>query len=161
MFRNWVTDSEVSRFWGWEPHKDIEETKRLLTGWIDAYEKIDTYHWIVVLKSVTQAVGYIYLSDIDDVNDGVSMHYALSRKYWNRGLMTEACRGVLDFAFSELHVKRVHTSHHIDNPASGRVQQKCGMRHMKTAYKQVPDHEQISGDYCYYEITKDNWERTV
>lgn len=25
MFRNWVTDSEVSRFWGWEPHKNIKE----------------------------------------------------------------------------------------------------------------------------------------
>lgn len=46
MFRNWVTDPEASRFWGWEPHKDIEETRSLLLGWIDEYSKMDHYHWV-------------------------------------------------------------------------------------------------------------------
>ena len=34
MFRNWVTDPEVSRFWCWKPHGNIDETKLLLQGWI-------------------------------------------------------------------------------------------------------------------------------
>ena len=162
MFRNWVTDPKACRFWGWEPHTNICETKALLRGWIDAYSKPDTYHWVIVLKDIwevnsSQAIGYIYLTEIDDINKSVSIHYLLSRAFWNQGLMTEACKAVMGFAFSELHVKRIHTSHHIDNPASGRVQQKCGMRYVKTAYKHVPDCERISGDYCYYEIAVDNW----
>ena len=155
MFNNWVTDPEVSRFWGWEPHKSIEETKSALTVWIEEYKKLETYHWIIVLKSVSQAIGYIYLSEIneiDDIDNSAAVHYALSRKYWNQGIMPEACKRVLEFAFSELGLKKVNSRHHIDNPASGRVMQKCGMRYIKTEYRHIPDCEQISGDYCYYEI---------
>lgn len=59
MFRNWVTDPEVSKFWGWKPHENIEETKALLAGWIEDYHHLETYHWVIILKSISQAVGYI------------------------------------------------------------------------------------------------------
>ncbi len=157
MFRNWVTDPEVSRFWGWEPHKNIEETESLLSGWIEEYSNPETYHWVIVLKNASQAIGCIYLNEINNEDNSVSVHYLLSRKYWNQGIMTEACKCVLDFAFSVLGVERVHTHHHVDNPASGKVQQKSGMRYVKTAYRQVPDCKQISGDYSYYELTMDDW----
>ena len=155
MFENWVTDYEVSRYWGWEPHKNIDETKALLTIWIKDYENPDTYHWIIVLKSSMQAIGYIYFNEIDSINSSVSVHYALSRKYWNKGIITEACKGVYDFAFSKLNVKKIKSHHHIDNGASGKVMKKCGMRYIKTEYRNIPDCENISGDYCYYEITAD------
>ncbi|MCL2462267.1 MAG: GNAT family N-acetyltransferase [Defluviitaleaceae bacterium] len=154
MFRNWVTDAEAARFWGWEPHKDIGETKALLSGWISEYERPDVYHWVIVLKSNSQAIGYIYLNEIDGVEESVSVHFLLGRKYWNQGIMTEASARVITFAFSVLGVKKVCSRHHIDNPASGRVQQKCGMRHVKTEQRDVPDCERISGKYLYYEITE-------
>ena len=61
MYRNWVTDPAVSRFWNWEPHKNIEETKSLLADWIEEYIKSNHYHWIIILKSISQAIGYIYI----------------------------------------------------------------------------------------------------
>lgn len=82
------------------------------------------------------------------------MHYLISRKYWNQGLMTEACACAVDFAFSVLRVVSIHSRHHIDNPASGRVLQKSGLVYTRTAYVQVADCEQISGDYHFYERTK-------
>ena len=154
MYNNWTTDPEVSRFWSWEPHKNIDETKTLLKGWVKEYAKLDTYHWIIELKRAAQAVGYIYLSDIDDTSNSASVHFALSRKYWKQGIMTEACKAVIDFAFHVLQARKIHTHHHVDNTASGRVMQKCGMQYLKTAYKNVPDCPQISGDYCYYVIQK-------
>ena len=161
MFRNWVTDPEVSHFWGWEPHKNIDETKTLLYGWIEDYKKQDTYHWVIVFKSVMQAIGYIYLSEFDSTDDSVAVHYALSRNYWNKGIITEACNGIFNFAFSNLRVKRIHSRHHIDNPASGQVMKKCGMRYIKTEHRQIPDCEEISGDYCYYEIEADDYKRML
>ncbi len=152
MYNNWVTDSEVCRFWSWEPHKNIDETKEFLAGSIKNYEDITYYNWTIVLKSASEAVGYIYLADIDDANDSASINFALGRKYWNKGIMTEACKCVLNFAFTALSAKRIHSWHHIDNSASGRVQQKSGMRYINTIYKQVVECERISGDYCYYEI---------
>ena len=159
MFNNWVTDPEVSKFLSWDPHKDIGETKSALAGWVDEYVNPDVYHWIIELKSISQAIGYIFLADIDDINESVSVHFGLSRKYWKQGIMTEACKRVLGFAFSVLQVKRIHTQHHVNNPASGKVMQKCGMRYVETAYKNVPGCEQISGDYCFYEILYGDWEK--
>lgn len=157
MFRNWVTDPEVSQFWGWKPHKNIEETKSLLVQWIDEYSDLRIYHWVIVLKSISQAIGYIYLNEFDEKAHTAAVHFALGRRYWNQGIMTEACQGVLAFVFSVLELESVFSRHHIDNPASGRVMQKCGMRYIKTEYKQVPDCEQINGDYCFYEVTAGDW----
>lgn len=159
MYRNWVTDPEVSRFWGWEPHKDIEETRSLLLGWMDEYAELKTYHWIIIHKSMAQAVGYIYFNEIDQTRSSVAVHFALSRKVWNQGIMTEACKAVLAFAFSVLDAERAHSRHHIDNPASGRVLRKCGMRHVKSEYMHVADCERICGEYCFYEITASDWAR--
>jgi ribosomal-protein-alanine N-acetyltransferase len=161
MFSNWVTDLEVSRYWGWKPHENIEETKSLLASWIDEYSNIDNYHWVIVLKESTQAVGYIYLNEIDTEIESVSVHYLVSRKYWGKGIMTEACKAVIDFAFSTINVLYIHSHHHLDNPASGKVMQKSGMRYIETKYRHIPDCEQISGVYCYYGITKDEWLRIV
>lgn len=155
MFRNWVTDPEVSRFWGWKPHKDIRETKSLLSGWINEYSSLNTYHWVIVLKNIVQAVGYIYLNEIDEADQSVSIHYLLSRALWNQGIVTEACKSILEFAFKMIGVEKIHSRHHVDNPASGKVLQKCGMQYVQTAYKRFPDCEKISGDYCIYEITKE------
>ena len=154
MYRNWETDPEVSKFWTWDPHTHIGETMALLDGMIAAYEKPDNYNWVIELKETSEAVGYIYLSDIDEVGESASIHYLLSRAYWNRGLMTEATCAVLAFAFERIGMKRIHTHHHIDNPASGRVMQKAGLRYLRTEYRQIPDCERISGDYCLYEITR-------
>lgn len=153
MFNNWVTDPEVSRFWGWKPHESIEETKSFLNKWIEEYSNLKIYHWVIVLKSISQAIGYIYFNELDE-NDNCEVHFALSKKYWNKGIMSEACKGVIKFAFTFLGVENVRTRHHVDNPASGRVMQKCGMRYIKTEYKSIIDCEQISGDYCFYEISK-------
>jgi len=157
MFHNWAADPEVSRFWGWEPHRNIEETKSLLARWAQDSAKPDAYHWIVVLKSASQAIGYVYLSDLNDVDDSASVHYALGRKHWGQGLMTEAVNGVLNFAFSQLQARRVHSHHHTGNPASGRVLEKCGMKYIKTGYRQISDCERISGGYRYYEIMAADW----
>jgi len=159
IYRNWATDPEASRFWSWKLHKDLQETKSLLQGWINDYAKADNYHWVIVLKEISEAIGYIYLSEINNEEKSASIHYLVSRKFWNKGMATEACRAVLAFSFIKIGIARIHTYHHIDNPASGKVMQKSGMHYLGTEYREVPDCAQISGDYCFYEITLGDWIR--
>jgi RimJ/RimL family protein N-acetyltransferase len=47
--------------------------------------------------------------------------------YWNKGFCTEAGHALLDYAFNELGLIRVHARHLSRNPSSGRVMQKLGM----------------------------------
>jgi ribosomal-protein-alanine N-acetyltransferase len=157
MFRNWVADQEVSKFWGWEPHDDIEETKTLLSAWMKEYGRVDYYHWVIIHKETFQAVGYIYLNEMNDESRSASVHFLVSRSYWNQGIMTEACKAVMDFSFSKIGVLSIHTHHHVDNPASGKVLQKSSFRFIDTQYREIADCPRISGNYCFYEITKDDW----
>lgn len=34
MFKNWVTEKDVTKFLSWQPHKNVDETKQLLIDWI-------------------------------------------------------------------------------------------------------------------------------
>lgn len=151
MFANWVADPEVTRFWSWEPHKDISVTKSLLNQWIQEYESLEVYHWVIINKENEQAIGYIYLDSIDNTECSAAVHYLLSRKYRNKGLMTEACKKVIEFAFGTVGFMKIWSYHHCDNGASGRVMQKCGMIRYNTEYR-IMESRQLSGNYDFYRI---------
>lgn len=151
IFANWASDPVAARFWSWEPHRDIDETKSLLAVWVREYEKPDYYHWAIVDRASGQAIGYVYLDSIDEADGSAAVHYLLARAHWNRGLMTEACRRVIEFAFHDVGFRKIRSWRHADNPASGRVMQKCGMRFVK-AEKRTLDCARLSGEYHYYEM---------
>ena len=54
--------------------------------------------------------------------------YGLLPEYEHQGYATEALRAVLRFGFNTLRLNRIEAQHELDNPASGRVMEKCGMR---------------------------------
>jgi len=55
--------------------------------------------------------------------------YWLDDRWWGKGLATEAVGRIVRFAFGELGAVRLVSGHFADNPASGRVLQKCGFRY--------------------------------
>jgi RimJ/RimL family protein N-acetyltransferase len=73
-----------------------------------------------------QLCGCIGLT-IERQHANAEMGYWIGMPFWGRGYCTEAARAVLDYAFEELKLHRVHASHFARNPASGRVMQKIGM----------------------------------
>jgi RimJ/RimL family protein N-acetyltransferase len=55
----------------------------------------------------------------------VELGYWVARRYWGRGIATEASEALLDIART-LRLPRLQASHFLDNPASGRVLEKLG-----------------------------------
>ena len=76
-------------------------------------------------------IGSINLMDIQ-AGHQAEFGYWVGVPYWNCGYCTEAAQAMLDFAFAELGLVRVHARHLSRNPSSGRVMQKLGMRHEGT-----------------------------
>ncbi|HEY1120824.1 MAG TPA: GNAT family N-acetyltransferase [Haloferula sp.] len=58
-----------------------------------------------------------------------SVGYWLSPAVWGRGFATEAVREVLRYGFEVVGLHRIEARHVIENPASGRVMEKAGLRH--------------------------------
>jgi RimJ/RimL family protein N-acetyltransferase len=55
--------------------------------------------------------------------------YWLGVPYWGKGYATEASQEILRFGFETLKLRRIYASYVTENPASGRVLEKIGMRY--------------------------------
>ncbi|MBX4264381.1 GNAT family N-acetyltransferase [Clostridium estertheticum] len=128
MFNNWSGDPEVAKHLSWQAHSDITDTKGIMQIWIDSYSSKRTYHWGVVCKdNRNQVIGSIGAVAINDCLEQAEIGYCISKKYWNKGITSEALVSVIDYLFS-CGFMRISAYHDVLNPASGKVMQKCGMQ---------------------------------
>jgi len=72
-------------------------------------------------------IGTIDLHKIDPVLKKAAIGYIINKKYWNKGLTTEANRAVIELAFEKLGMNKLVALHDKANPASGKVMEKSGM----------------------------------
>ena len=116
--------------------------------------------WAIVLDGA--GIGGIILS-IDSKHETGTIHYALARSHWGRGLMTEAAHAVVDWGFSRRGLARISSHADLRNRRSWRVMEKLGMTregvcrsHRKDPR---PDHPRI--DWVYYAVLRDQWEHSA
>ncbi len=129
MFDGWTSDDEVTKYVTWPTHRSVETTRALLEHWIAEYEQPERLNFAIVLKEEDRLIGGI---DVVHYVDGVPViGYNLSRAYWNRGYMTEACRRLLDYLFSQ-GFDTVRIDAIVENVGSNRVIRKCGGELVKT-----------------------------
>jgi RimJ/RimL family protein N-acetyltransferase len=68
----------------------------------------------------------------------IELGYVISPAYWGKGLATEAARAVIEASFSLTEAQRVLANSRVINPASRRVLEKCGFRHIGTGLDMLP-----------------------
>lgn len=127
VYNNWASDPEVTKYLFWQPHTGIEVTKNVLFDWDKKYESPDFYHWGIVRKEGGQIIGAGGALGIDEKHYSTELGYCMGRAYWGKGYMTEAVTAVIAYLFNNVGLNRIAAGHDIDNIASGRVMQKCGM----------------------------------
>jgi RimJ/RimL family protein N-acetyltransferase len=88
--------------------------------------------WAMELKGEGRLVGYCGLRHLAPT-DEVELLYGCDRAYWGRGLVTEAARASLRYAFRRMGFARVMAVTDKDNTRSRRVMEKCGMRYERDA----------------------------
>lgn len=136
MFENCWSDFEVWRWTSYAPMlriEDVTEKADMFTdNWLNAYSRPNRYSWAIELKDTGDVVGRMFGMHPDDELCDIELACELGRKWWNRGLMTEAVKAVTAFFFDEVHLNRIYAYHADKNPASGRMMAKCGMRYEGT-----------------------------
>lgn len=131
MLRNWANDPEVTKFLTWPTHGNIEVSEKVLANWLKSYEKDDYYQWMIVLKEINEPIGSIMASTIGRAQCA-HIGYCIGRRWWHQGIMSETLKAVMDFLFDEVGYHRVEAMHDPNNPHSGGVMQKCGMKYEGT-----------------------------
>ena len=119
----------VSKYTIWSPHKDISETLDFIRYVIKNYHSCASEDWGIVYKPDAKFIGTIGFFNWDESNRKAEIHYALSNRYSGLGIMTEAVKRTLCFGFTKMRLNRIEARCMINNKASERVMQKCGMKY--------------------------------
>ena len=129
MFKNYTNDLDVCKFLTWAPHGTIENTKLYLSNvLLPRYEKQNEFVWAIVLKQTGEVIGCFDVNNFNERAKRMTIGYVLSKKYWGQGIMPETGKTLLPYLFS-FDVERIQAWHDANNPKSGRVMQKIGMKH--------------------------------
>ena len=140
ILRNWV-ESDIDDLYeyakvegvgemaGWLHHTSIDISKEILADFI-ANDEV----YAVVMKESNKVIGSLGVhnrSRVSNYQNDIQREigYVLNKEYWGSGLMPEAVREVIKYAFDELSVDVLWCAHFTTNQQSKRVIEKSGFRY--------------------------------
>ena len=111
------------------------------------------YQWGIELKDVKELIGNISVVKVIDEIDCLELGWVIGRNYWGNGYTAEAALKMIDFLFDEVGANCICAGHDVNNPNSGRVMQKIGMKY-EGILRQRGRNNQGIVDMAYYSIIK-------
>lgn len=157
-YKNWTSDTKVTEFLRWEYHKDVSVTKNIFNMWIESYKNDDFYQWAIVLKSINEPIGTISVVDLKEDLGIAHIGYCIGSKWWHQGITTEAFKAIIPFLFNEVGFNRIEAMHDPNNPHSGSVMKKCGLKYEGTLRSADFSNKGIV-DASIYGLLKEEWEK--
>ncbi len=128
-----LKDEEVNKFLPWYPMKNLEETKKFYEERYAAkYNESQAYAYAICLKDDDVPVGYININ----VDDSYELGYGLRKEFWHQGIVSEAAKAVAEQVKKD-GIPYITATHDINNPHSGGVMRKIGMKYQYSYEERV------------------------
>jgi [ribosomal protein S5]-alanine N-acetyltransferase len=124
IFYTYASKPEATRYMSWPTHQNIDDTRTFLQYAVWAWQEGTDYSYTIRLKTNGRLLGSIgIMNDQGKIQFG----YILSPVWWNNGLATEACKQVMALLQQQQGIFRISTFVDVENIASIRVLEKCGL----------------------------------
>lgn len=115
----WAGDQRVTKYMSYRTYSSVEEVR----DWLKTVPKV----WVYVRKSDGLLIGSGDISP-DGSGDGFwEFGYNLRFDCWNKGYATEAVKAMIRYAYDQ-GARKFTAQHAVENAASGRVMEKCGLK---------------------------------
>ncbi len=126
----YASDPDIGLPAGFPPHTSVENSREIIKNVLSAPE---TY--AVCLKENGKPIGSIGLhrNDLAENDDEYELGYWIGKPFWGQGLIPEAAREILRYAFEDLGMARIWCGHYEGNVKSRRVMEKLGFTYHHTA----------------------------
>lgn len=160
MFKNWASDPEVTRYLTWLPHTNQAATYEYLAFLEQQYSEPTFYSWGIELKALGEPIGTISVVNRNEAIDSVEIGYCMGKAWWGQGIMAEALGELIRFFFEEVGANRVEADHDVNNPNSGKVMVKCGMKYEGTRRQAARNNQNGLCDIACYAILKEDWSQS-
>ncbi|HEY9305940.1 MAG TPA: GNAT family N-acetyltransferase [Mycobacterium sp.] len=124
LFQRIARDPQVSKYLLWTPHPNVAETRRVVSEKFNVGD--DERTWVIVLQHSDDVIGMI--SCRGPVERSVEIGYCLGRRWWGKGLMSEALEMLLATLDTDADVYRVWATCNVDNDRSARLLERAGFQ---------------------------------
>lgn len=146
----YCSDEEVTKYLPFTTYTEKQEAIDRINYCMEGYEKLQApILWAIEYKGENKLIGGIDFVKWDDENNVAEIGYVLNKKYWNKGIMTEALATVIKFGFENMGLNRIELCCDERNVASSRVMEKNGLKYEGTLRQK----KFIKGEYvnikCY------------
>jgi RimJ/RimL family protein N-acetyltransferase len=116
---------EVQKFTGDAPFQSVDEARSFINSY-SHYQDYGFGRWTILLKETNEFVGWCGLKCIPEFDD-IDLGYRILKKFWGKGIATEASLECLKYGFLQLHLNKIVGRAHAQNLASIKVLAKSGM----------------------------------
>ena len=128
----YAKDDRVGPIAGWPVHTSVENSRDIIRDILSAPGT-----FAVCLKEDGKAIGSIGLmmgehSKIGLPDNEAEIGYWIGVPFWGQGLIPEAVREIIRYAFEELQLEALWCGYFEGNERSRRVQEKCGFSYHHT-----------------------------
>ena len=150
-FYEYASVDGVGQMAGWNPHRNIEESKAILSHFIEGKHVFALEYQGKVIGSLgVEAYNEENYPELDNLQ-GRELGYVLSKAFWGNGFMPEAVKAVIEWLFNDIRLDFILVGHFDWNVQSKRVAEKCGFQYIKTTkYETRYDTVENSVEYVLY-----------
>lgn len=125
-------DPEVGPWTGWQPHRSLTESKKILCNVLIAEE-----NYAIVQNETGTVIGSIGLlfpgqANLDLQKGEAELGVWLGKHYWGKEYAVEAARELIRHGFEDLGLSRIYAGNFDGNNKSERLQEKLGFQYRRT-----------------------------
>jgi ribosomal-protein-serine acetyltransferase len=119
-------DNEREYLAKWLPFVELTQEMSYTRQYVENYLESDKLDLTCAVYFLNQFAGIIGLKDTDTDNKKTEIGYWLSEKFQHKGIMTRACKAMIDYIFDEMKLNRIQIKVAINNSKSQGIPLRLG-----------------------------------
>lgn len=109
------SDDDINQYLDRPKETSIEESRQFILRINNGINENKSFYWAITLKENPRLIGTICLWNISEDKKTVELGYELNKKFQGQGIMSEAIKKVIEFAFQNIGVATIEAYTHKDN----------------------------------------------
>ena len=101
------SDKEVMKYYDLLPFSSINDAVNQVGVFRECLSEKTMIRWGIELKESNKLIGTCGFFAFSEESLKAEMGYELNSKYWNKGVMSEALKMIMDFIFKETDINRI------------------------------------------------------
>ena len=143
------SDPDVNKYLGGTKLQNPDALAKRIRFYISCYDDHGFGMSAMIWKSTGEVIGSAGLQPLDGT-DEIEVGYSMIKKYWGKGIGTEAARAWLDHGFNHAGLDRIVAVAHTGNWASRHIMEKLGMKYEKSEFH-------YGSECAFYAISKEEF----